>query len=101
MMAINKRSIIKGLFAIIAVCMIFLAIPGCASNTQETEKTDSGWYQPRYTYAMIVLPDGTIVEGELEHWYYPSTHSVTMSVTIDGKQYLVSVNNLVLMEASK
>ena len=47
-----------------------------------------------YNYAMIKLPDGTVVEGELD--YYFNSNGV-VGVTIDSIQYEVSQENCVLI----
>lgn len=47
-----------------------------------------------YNYAMIKLPDGTVVEGGLD--YYFDSNDVA-EVTIDGIQYKVSQENCVLI----
>lgn len=47
-----------------------------------------------HNYAMIKLPDGTVIEGELD--YYFDSNGV-VEVTIDGVQYEVSQENYALI----
>ena len=56
--------------------------------------------EPYYTYALIELPTGQIVEGEIEdHWF--RGNSGTLDVTIDGITYRVHAENVCLMKGIK
>lgn len=49
-----------------------------------------------YERAIVTLPDGTIIEGEVENWRdYPDGDQI--QVKIDGKTYLVHSSNVVLI----
>ncbi|MDR0904670.1 MAG: hypothetical protein LBN00_00610 [Oscillospiraceae bacterium] len=48
-----------------------------------------------FNYAMIKMPDGSILEGRLESW--TDYEGEQLQVTIDGNTYLVSSINTVLM----
>lgn len=49
-----------------------------------------------YDYAIISLPNGEIVEGEVEEWR--DYEGEQLQVVIDGETYLVSSYNCVLVE---
>lgn len=54
---------------------------------------DMAW---RYDYAMIRMPDGSVIQGTLEAW--KNFHnSDTIQLKIDGKIYLTHYKNVVLI----
>ena len=51
----------------------------------------------KFDYAIISLPNGEIVEGEVEKWYdYEDGDQI--QVVIDGKTYLVHSEDIVLIK---
>lgn len=48
-----------------------------------------------YDYAYIALPNGTVVEGNVENWR--DYDGDQLQVTIDGKTYLTHATNVVLV----
>lgn len=61
----------------------------CGCNRQMSNLTYS------YDYAQFKMPDGTIVEGELDSWRNYNGEQV--QVVIDGVTYLVNSMNLVIV----
>ncbi len=51
----------------------------------------------KFDYAYVQLPNGTIVEGRVQSWM-DFTDNDQIRVTIDGKTYLTSVINVVLVK---
>ena len=87
----NKKSIIRIVAlvtaALILACMM-LMFTGCG-NRQVFDVT--------YTFdrAIIELPNGAIVEGEVESWRDYESDSI--QVVIDGVAYYTHVENVVLI----
>lgn len=50
----------------------------------------------KYDWAQLKMPDGTIVEGDVESWRDYEGDQV--QVVIDGVTYLVHSSNVVMME---
>lgn len=74
-------SAVSGILVGVSIVFTLALGAGCASKEE-------------YNYAMIKLPDNTVVEGELD--YYFDSNGVA-EVTIDGVQYEVSQENCVLI----
>ena len=67
---------------------VVLIMTGCNKNLIDTV------YQ--YDKAIIMIPDGEIVEGHIESWTdYEDGDQI--QVTIDGKTYLVHAENICLI----
>ena len=77
----------KKIAAILVAMMTMCALAGCNYNTLDTTYT--------YRYAIIALPDGTIVKGEVEKW--KDYEGEQLQVTINGQTYLTSSFNCVMM----
>ena len=69
--------------ALIVLAMSLAALTGC--------KAESG-----RTTAVMLLPDGTIVRGEVESWGYEYRNQI--EVKISGTTYHVYAANIVIME---
>lgn len=83
----NKRGVI--LFIILylfAICMC-----SCSSINMSNKSISDN----PYTHAIISLPDGSIVSGELDDYTFLSYDRCI--VTIDGTQYMLHMNNVTLM----
>ncbi len=81
----------KLLATILALGMIFF-MAGC--NYQMVDLTYS------YKYAIVSLPNGEIIEGEVDSWRdYEDGDQI--QVTIDGVTYLVHATDAVLMTENK
>lgn len=74
-------------FVVLALCVLFTS--GCG-NRELIDFT--------YTYdeAILMLPDGTVVQGPVESWC-DYENSDQIEVTIDGETYLVHSMNCVLI----
>lgn len=70
-----------------ALMFMTLTLTGC--NKQVMDLTYN------YNYAVIQLPDGTIVEGKVQSWN--DYDGEQLQVKIDGVVYLCSSYNCVLM----
>ncbi len=51
----------------------------------------------RFDYAMILLPDGSVVEGRVTSWMDYDDSDV-VQVTMDGKTYLTHYSNVCLID---
>lgn len=78
----------KKFFIAILMAAVVLIMTGCNKNLIDTV------YQ--YDKAIIMIPDGEIVEGHIESWTdYEDGDQI--QVTIDGKTYLVHAENICLI----
>lgn len=85
----GKKKLLAGLIMGLALLMC------CGwSNWQIVDTT---W---NYDYAILELPDGRIIEGDVETWKdYENSDSV--QVKIDGITYYTHLENVVLMHGVK
>jgi hypothetical protein len=81
---IKMKKIIAGILLVISL----LTLASCG-NKRIFDTTYT------FNYAMIKMPDGSILEGRLESW--TDYEGEQLQVTIDGNTYLVSSINTVLM----
>ena len=72
------------------VLPVMLLLSGCGFNKQVIDTTYS------FESAIVQLPDGTIVVGELDSWT-DFQDGDCVQVTIDGKTYLVHSSNAALI----
>lgn len=80
-----KRKMLAGL-----VMGLALLMSGCGNQ----QIVDTTW---NYNYAILELPDGRIVEGDVQSWRdYQNCDSV--QVKIDGNTYYTHISNIVLMQ---
>lgn len=79
----------KKVFALIAATGLAIGLTGCG-NHQFIDTT--------YTFneAIIAMPDGSIVRGEVESWR-DYEDGDTIQVKIDSVSYLTHISNVVLM----
>lgn len=84
-----KQTVFKSASVFLAAAALAVSIAGCG-NRQFLDTT--------YTYrkAMISMPDGTVLEGDVESWKDYSDGD-QIQVSIDGVTYLVHSSNIVLM----
>lgn len=77
------------------ICGIFAAfiLLGCLASCNY-KLIDTTW---NFDKAIISLPDGTIIEGEIEEWTDYSDGD-QIQVKIDGVVYLVHSSDVVLMK---
>ena len=73
--------------ALLLVIVIIITLSGC--NMQLLDMTYS------FEYAYISLPNGTVVEGEVDSWV--DYESDAVQVVINGKTYLTHYSNVVLI----
>lgn len=78
----------KKIVAILCVTLMTLSLAGC--NRQVFD------FQYTYNYAIIKLPNGTIVEGKVENWR--DYEGEQLQVKIDGVIYLTNSINCTLIE---
>ena len=74
---------------IIALIMIVVLFAGCGNN----KILDTTW---RFERAIITLPDGSMIEGSVEHWTEYKASDM-LQVKIDGKTYLTHSSNIILI----
>ena len=80
----------KILVTIIALMLMIAALAGCG-NKQFFDTTY------RFDYAIISLPNGEIIEGEIDSWTdYEDGDQI--QVKINGDIYLVHSSNIVLIK---
>ena len=98
----NKRSrIIVSIVALI-IAMIFIIAPGCnmpdACNSC-TVCCNKQYFDFNYefTYAIIKLPNGDIVEGKVQTWLDFGDGSDQIQIKVNDITYLVHSVNCVLM----
>lgn len=72
---------------ILLVLLVTLALSGCGNNKLEITNT--------FDYAEIMMPDGRIVEGEVEAWS-DCIYRDEIQVVIDGVTYMTHFSNVVL-----
>ena len=78
----------KRIFIAILTAAVVLIMTGCNKNLIDTV------YQ--YDKAIIMIPNGEIVEGYIESWTdYEDGDQI--QVTIDGKTYLVHSENICMI----
>lgn len=80
-----KKKIV-GLFLVLSI--VGGTLTGCGNKDM---------FDTVYTYdrAIIELPDGTIVDGKVDSW--TDYDGEQLQITIEGKVYLVSSTNVVLI----
>ena len=77
----------KKIIAIIMAVVFAMCMAGCNYKMLDTKY--------HFDKAIILLPDGTIVEGEVEKW--SDYEGEQIQVTIDGVTYLTSTFNCILI----
>lgn len=80
----------KILIAFILLSAVLLTLVGCGNR----KLIDTTW---SYEYAIVKLPNGEIVEGELSGKWSDYEDGDMIQVEIDGKKYLTHSNNVVLI----
>lgn len=78
----------KKLICITLLCASVFAFGGCNKEVFDTTY--------KYNYAIIQLPNGEVVEGEVESW--KDYEGEQLQVKIDGVIYLTSSYNCVLIK---
>lgn len=78
-----SKKIAVVLITILAMC----TLAGCGNQKFFGDNT--------YRYAIIALPDGTVVKGELEYWCAYGDNR--FHVTVNGQSYFTSTVNIVMM----
>lgn len=95
----NKtRNFIKRATALIIVLALFAFIAlmffGCAETTDvRASSADSS--ETAGTYAIIKLPNGEIVEGEVTRY---TTGYASVQIVIDGVKYITQQSNVVIIK---
>jgi hypothetical protein len=79
----------KRLLATLLSFVLIFGLTACGNM----QLIDTTW---SYEKAIIQLPDGTVIEGECESWT-DFENSDQIQVKIDGKQYLVHSEDVVLI----
>lgn len=83
----------KKLVAIILILAMIFTLSACGYNKQIID------LDYKFNYAIIFLPDGTTIEGEVSSWNdYEASDMI--QVKIDGVTYLIHSANVIL-EARK
>lgn len=73
--------------ALLLIILLALSLAGCNYEIDTTFK---------YDYAILSLPNGEILEGEVEAWS-DYEDGDQLQVKIDGSRYLVHSSNIVLI----
>lgn len=79
----------KLIIALLLLCSLFLLTACGNRDIFDTHYT--------FTRAMIAMPDGSVVEGEVESWR-DYEDGDQLQVTINGVTYLTHASNVVLMD---
>lgn len=79
----------RTLALIFAATLVVSTLTGCNKDMWDTVYT--------FDYAIIKLPNGEIVEGEVDSWT-DYEDGDQLQVTIDGKIYLTSTLNCTLIQ---
>ena len=85
----NAISVIALILVIVLLLIAPILLTGCESAGSETTD-DRG-------LGIVRLPNGDIVEGEVES-FYRSSDSGVVWITIDGKEYTTHSSNVVRIE---
>ena len=86
------RAIAMTAAALILVC-ILLMFAGCATAENASESSTKA------EYAIVRLPDGTLIEGNVDRKYSYSNGCI--DITIDGVAYKTHWANVATIESSK
>jgi uncharacterized protein YceK len=81
----------KRIIAIILCCILCILLTGCTQVSKPENSTTH-----TYTYAMIVMPDGSIIKGECSA--FTRISSGFAMITIDGVKYYTNEWRIVLWE---
>jgi hypothetical protein len=83
---------------IAAILIIVLGIGACLWIREAKAWGNRSWFDTTYTFnrAVISLPDGLRVEGEVEQWM-DYENSDMIQVVIDDTVYLTHSSNVVLI----
>lgn len=79
----------KKYISVLLMIMMLFALVGCG-NQQLFDTTYT------FDYAIIGLPNGEVVEGEVESWN--DYDGEQLQIVIDGATYLTHSENIVLIE---
>ena len=82
----------KKLIVLMLVLVMILTIAGCNYQTFDTTV--------KFDKAIIGLPDGTVVEGEVASWR-DFEDGDQIQVRIDDKTYLTHISNVILVREHK
>lgn len=85
------------LMIVMVVIMLFVVFCGCTGGCNGCNKQIWDGIQ-RYDRAIIKLPDGNIITGQVEMWNDYDGDQI--QVKVDGVWYLVHSNNVVLFVES-
>ena len=85
---------IIAIISLIFACFIF---GGCKTKGSE-DSTYTPFVCNSYNYAKVKLPDGKIVEGQIDNWH---ESSVGVIVSVNGVVYYTGMANVVLMEVAE
>ena len=86
-----KKRFLAAIAAVLVAGCSVLMLTGCSK--QEADDTHN------CETAILSMPDGTIVRGEVESWQF--TYKTQIKVKIDGIAYYVSVENVAIMKEDK
>lgn len=106
-----KKGIKLKLAKVLAVGAMCLPLAGCGGNDLSGESSLlSGLFVPsnrqytdtaqKFDYAVIAIPNGDVVEGEVQSWL-DFDDGDQLQVVINGVTYLTHSTNVVLMKKGK
>lgn len=97
----NKKDIIR-VIALVAVIFMLAVIPlmltGCAPADTDAPEA-STVRETKSEYAILRLPDGTIVRGDVDYKY--TYQSGCVVINIDGVEYYTHFANVAIIKSSK
>lgn len=76
------------------ICVTATVISAFALTACNRQIVDTTW---EYDKAIVVLPDGSIIKGDVESWK-DFTDGDQIQVKVNGKTYLVHSSNVVLID---
>lgn len=88
-----KKHIFRILAAVLALAIIVCAFAGCNYGGYD-------WIDTNYHFdkAIVKMPDGIVETWEIQKWADSEDGEQITITTKDGKRYLVSSNNCILVE---
>ena len=87
----------KKIIAIILTVTVLVCVLACGCDAWNKQVFDTTY---KFDRAIIALPDGTIIDGEVQSWT-DFEDGDQLQIKIDGVTYLVHSSNAVLIAEAK
>lgn len=85
----NGKKLLMVLAAVAVVVLILVFMVGCGTSNRAPQTSD-------YDRAIIRMPDGTLVEGEVDGWHMYDEND-TLKIKIGNTTYMTNSVNVVLI----